>query len=148
MRGGSGKEKGRKALAWTSFVLALLAGTAMTATFIGDMIVGMLDWMWPWMAPLVFVGVFISMAMDLFVDGEPNQVALYSALVLPTLALAAPGQMSAAVTDGVNNLRASVGDGLSSWLGLGSTSSLGVAAVCTVAALLVGRRVLAKSPGR
>lgn len=142
MRGGANKEKGRKALAWISFGFAAVAGVAAAATFIGGLFAGLLGMFPSWVAAVALAGAAIALGIDLFVDGEPNQVALYTVMALPTLARSAPGRFGDEVTQLGNSLLASVTGQLGLWLGV--TSALGVAAACAVISFLMGRRVVAK----
>lgn len=142
MRGGANKEKGRKALAWISFGFAAVAGVAVAATFVGAMFSGLLGMFPGWVPAVALAGAAIAMGIDLFIDGEPNQVALYTVMALPTLARSAPGRFGDEVTRLGDNLLASVTGQLGLWLGV--TSAIGVAAACGVIAYLMGRRVVAK----
>lgn len=143
MRGGVGKEKGRKALAWISYGLAVVGGAALAATFVGGLIAGFIGFFPGWVAIVVFTGGFVAMAIDLFIDGEPNQVALYTAMLLPSVARAVPGRLSATVTDLSHQALAQVNATLGAWLG--TSSALGLAIACVVVALLMARRVVTKS---
>jgi hypothetical protein len=140
--GGFNKEKGRKVLAWVSFVFALVGGTAAAATFLGGWIRELLGAMPPWVSALLIVAAVVSMAMDIFNDSEPNQLALYCALALPSLARASSGKLSATVTQVSGQVTGSVNGGLSAWLGV--TSELAVAIICATIALLMARRVIRK----
>jgi hypothetical protein len=140
--GGLNKEKGRKALAWISFGLAVIAGAAIVATFVGGFIAGLVGWFPSWVAIAAFAGAFVAMAIDLFVDGEPNQVALYSAMALPSLARAVPGRLSDTVTQMSGQALSQVNKSLGEWLG--TSSAVGVAIACVVVSLLMARRVVAK----
>jgi hypothetical protein len=143
MRGGGGnKEKGRLTLAWVSFGFAVIGGAAIVATFIGGMIAGFVGFFPSWVAIAAFVGAFVAMAIDLFVDGEPNQVALYTAMVLPSLARAVPGRLSDTITQMSAQALAQLNSVLGEWLG--TSSAMGVALACIIVSLLMGRRVLAK----
>jgi small neutral amino acid transporter SnatA (MarC family) len=139
---GFNKEKGRKALAWISFGFALVAGTAMAASPVGGWIRSLLGMAPGWVAALLLAAAVVSMAVDVFVDGEPNQLALYCILALPTLARATTGKLSANVTQASSSATASVNGGVHSWLGVSST--LGTFVICTVIALLMARRVIRK----
>lgn len=141
--GGFNKERGIKALAWISFVLAASGGAAVAGTFLGDWISGLLGFFPDWLGILVLVGGFVAMAIDLFVDGIPNQIALYTAMTLPSIARAVPGKLGATVTDLSHQLLASVNNALGEWLG--TSSAIGMAMVCVTVSLLMARRVIAKS---
>ncbi len=141
MRGGN-KEKGIKALAWISYGLAVIGGAALAATFVGGMVANVVGFFPAWVAIVLFAAGFAAMAVDLFVDGIPNQVALYTAIALPSLARSVPGKLSGTVTDMSRQALAQVNDGLGAWLG--TSSALGVALASVVVSLLMARRVVAK----
>jgi hypothetical protein len=142
MRGGGNKEKGIKALAWISYGFAVVGGAAVASTFVGDWISGFVGIFPGWVAIVAFVGAFVAMAIDLFVDGIPNQAALYSAIALPSLARAVPGKLSTTVTDLSTKALTQVNSSLGAWLG--TSSALGVAVAAVVVSLLMARRVIAK----
>ena len=143
MRGGINKEKGIKALAWISYGLAAIAGAAVVTTFLGGWISGLVGLFPGWVAAVVTAGLVVAMAIDLFIDGIPNQVALYSAMVIPSLARAVPGRLGDTVGGLAQSLRDSVNSSLSTWLGV--SSSISVAIGCAVVSLLMARRVIQKA---
>jgi hypothetical protein len=140
--GGLNKEKGIRALAWVSFGLAVVAGAALTDTFVGGWISAVFAFAPGWLATVTFVGVAVMTAVDLVVDGIPNQIALYAAMSLPSMAMGLPGRLAGTVTDLSQKAAAQTNDALGQWLG--GTSSYVLAGACAVAALLVARRVIAK----
>lgn len=142
--GGSTKERGREILAWTSFGLAVIGGAALTSTFVGGLVAGVVGFFPSWVAIAGFAGALSAMAMDLFVDGEPNRIALVTAAVLPSLARAVPGKLGLTVTQASAQALAHVNDALGEWLGV--RSALGLAVSCIVVAILMSRRVIAKTP--
>lgn len=146
MRGGGSKEKGRKALAWISFGFAVIGGAAIVATFIGGFIAGLVGIFPSWVAIAAFVGAIVAMVIDLFVDGEPNTIALYTAMVVPSLARAVPGQLSDTVTQASGSALDQVNQTLGMWLG--TSSAIGIAVACVIVSLLMGRRVVARGGGR
>lgn len=141
MRGG-GKEKGIKVLAWISYGLAVVGGAAIAATFLGGWASGIVGILPGWVAIVLFTGAVAAMAVDLFVDGIPNQVALYTAIALPSLARSVPGKLSDTVTDLSRQALSQVNDTLGVWLG--TTSALGLAVSAVVVSLLMARRVVQK----
>lgn len=140
--GGFSKEKGIKALAWISFVLAAVGGAATAGTFLGDWVSGLLGFFPDWLGILVLTGAFVAMVIDLFVDGIPNQIALYTAIALPSVARSVPGKLGDTVTDLSRQLLDSVNNALGEWLG--TSSAIGMALVSIVVSLLMARRVIAK----
>ena len=143
MRGGINKEKGIKALAWISYGLAAIAGAAVVTTFLGGWISGLVGLFPGWVAAVATAGLVVAMGIDLFIDGIPNQVALYSAMVIPSLARAVPGKLGDTVGALAQSLRDSVNSSLSTWLGV--SSSISVAIGCAVVSLLMARRVIQKA---
>lgn len=141
--GGINKEKGIKALAWISFTLAAVGGAAIAGTFLGGFVAGLLGFFPDWVGIVVLAGAFVAMAIDLFVDGIPNQVALYTAIALPSVARAVPGKLGDTVTSLSRQLLANVNSALGEWLG--TSSAIGLAIVSIVVSLLMARRVIAKS---
>jgi hypothetical protein len=141
MRGGN-KEKGIKILAWISFGLAVIGGAALSATFVGGIVANVMGILPGWVSIVLFAAGFVAMAVDLFVDGIPNQVALYTAIVLPSLARSVPGRLSGTVTDLSRQALAQTNDALGVWLG--TSSALGLAAAAVVVSLLMARRVVQK----
>jgi hypothetical protein len=145
MRGGANKEKGRQALAWISFGLAVVAGAAAAGTFIGGMIAGVVGFFPGWVGALLCAGLIIGIAIDVFIDSEPNRVALFGMMLLPSLARAVPGQLGDTVTNAATTLLVQVQSALGQWLGL--TTAVGIALGSAAIALLMARRVIAKTPG-
>lgn len=140
--GGINKQKGIKALAWISFILAVTGGAAVAGTFLGDWVSGLIGFFPGWIGVVILAGAFTAMAIDLFVDGIPNQVALYTAMALPSVARAVPGKLGDTVTDLSRQLLSSVNGALGVWLG--TSSAIGLAITCVVVSLLMARRVIAK----
>jgi predicted MFS family arabinose efflux permease len=144
MRGGS--DKGRKVRAWISFGLAVIGGAAIVATFVGGAIAGLVGFFPSWVAIAAFVGALVAMTIDLIIDGEPNRIALCTAMVLPSLARAVPGKLSDTVTQASSSAHDQVNQSLGVWLG--TSSAIGIAVACVIVSLLMGRRVLAKRGDR
>lgn len=140
--GGFNKEKGVKALAWISFVLAAVGGAALASTFLGTWTAAFLNIFPAWVAVLVLAAGVVGMAIDLFVDGIPNQMALYTAIALPTLARSTPGRLGNTVTDLSSRLLDSLQGALGTWLG--TSSAMGMACVSVAVSLLMARRVVRK----
>jgi hypothetical protein len=144
--GRDSREKGRRVLAWISFGLAAIGGSALGASFVGGVIAGTVKIFPVWVATVCFVGFAGAMCVDLFLDGEPNLVALYAAMTLPSLARAVPGKLGVSATHVAQTLLMQVNKALGEWLG--TSSAIGIAVVCCVVSLLTARRVIAKEGGR
>lgn len=141
--GGGGGGKGKKALAWIAFAFAVVAGAAFAVGGLGRFFDGMLGMFGlPWLPALMFGAGFVAMMVDLIVDQIPNQVAMWMAVALPSLAQSVDGKLSQTVQDVTGQILTQVNSGVSSWLGV--SGAWGVAIVCMVVAYLMGRRVLAK----
>lgn len=146
MRGGANKEKGRKVLAWVSFTFAAAAGAGAAFTFVGSWVQGVLGFFsWPWLPPLLLAGAFIAMALDIFNDSEPNQAAIYTVMMLPSLARAANGKLADSVEQAAGQLQSQLALGMGQWLGV--SAGFGFVAVCATVAILMSRRVVAKGGG-
>jgi len=145
------RQKGIKALAWISLLFAVLGGTAGAGMFLGQAVRGIFevftDTSWGKSIPVVLlVGLSIGLAVDLIVDMTPNQMAIWSAILIPSIASAAPGGFGGRITDWTTTLMSWFGDSLSDELGSGAPSV--VALSCIVASLVMARRVITKSAGR
>lgn len=135
-----GREKLTKILAWTSFVLAVVGGAALSVTFVGSMITGVVRWLPPWMATVAFVVGVALVALDLAMDGVPNRPAVWLAILLPSVGLAIPGQLSSSVRDGSNTALQWFSGWAGSWLG--TTSSYVLAGAGIAVALVLARRTV------
>lgn len=139
---GNVRQKGVLALAWISYALAVVGGAFLTATFVGSWIVGLVGWFPGWVAAVAFAGALIAMVVDLWVDGEPNRLALWMAMVIPSLAMAVPGRLGESVRDVSDEIRSAVTSGMTEWLGTSSVYAIAFASV--VVAMLIARRVVTK----
>lgn len=140
MRGGNWKDKAIKGLAWASFVLAIASGAAITATFIGGWVSGAVGFLPNWVAIVLLVAGVIAIAVDLFVDGVPNKLAVSTSIVMPSVAAAVDGKLAASVTDLSHSMLSRVEANFGPWLG--QTSALGLAAAMVVASMLIARRTV------
>ena len=138
--------KSIKALAWASFVIAVAAGALLPGTFIGDWVRTAFGWL-PWgpVIPIIvlIVGV-VAAFLDCYLDLEPNQVAVYAALLLPTIA----STISGGLAGGVRNLANTVLDAVDQWLFKASPDGLGSSALAIATAfavVLMANRVVKKS---
>jgi hypothetical protein len=146
VRGGTNKEKGRKVLAWVSFGFAVAAGAGAAFTFIGSWIAGILGFFpAPWLPPLLLAAAVVTMAMDIFVDSEPNQAALYTAMIVPSLAAASSGRLADTVRQGAGQIQTQLALGIGDWLGV--SAGFGFVLVAGAVSILMGRRVVAKGGG-
>lgn len=146
--GGGGSalhQRGIVALAWISYLLAVVAGAALVDTWVGGIVTWAVGVFPVAVAALALVAGTVAMLIDLLVDRIPNRLAVWMALVLPSVAAAVDGRLATTVTSISRALLEQVGAGLGTWIG--DASSLGVALGAAVASLLVARRVIAKGGG-
>jgi fructose-specific phosphotransferase system IIC component len=138
--------KSIKGLAWASFVIAIADGALIPNTFVGDWTRKVFGWL-PWgpVIPIIvlIVGV-VATFLDCYLDLEPNQVAVYSALMLPTIASTIHGGLA----DWVRELSQTVLDAIDQWLFQAAPRGLGSSALAIAIALavtLMSDRVVKKS---
>lgn len=140
------QQKGVKTLAWLSLGIAAVGGTAAAGTFVGDWIDNLFGLLpWHWVPVLVLLGLALTTAIDLLIDGTPNQAAIYSVIFLPSVAAAAPGELGNTIGGWFDALMGWVNDGLVQWLG--TDSAVGLSIACIGGAVLMARRVIRKSAG-
>lgn len=147
MRGGGGgfnilRGRGTLILAWISWVVAVAGGAAIAVTFIGGLVAGAIGILPSWIAIVAFTLGVVGMILDLVVDGVPNRLAIWMAILLPSVARSVPGKLGASVTHASGQIFSSMNHSLGAWVG--TTSTLAVAASLVGIALLVARRVVAK----
>jgi hypothetical protein len=138
--------KSIKGLAWASFIIAIAVGALLPDTFVGNWTREVFSWL-PWgpVIPIILLIVgFVAAFLDCYLDLEPNQVAVYSALMLPTIASTIEGGLA----DWVRDISRTVLDAIDQWLfkaapeGLGSTA---LAIAIAFAVILMSNRVVKKS---
>lgn len=130
-------------LAWTSLAIATIAGTFAVATFVGDIVRGVLGvFPWGWIPAGLLIAGLVTIVVDLIKDGEPNHPSLIALMLAPSVASAANGRFGDTVTGWANDLNGAVDDGLSEWFG--TQSSLGITIICIVVALILANRVIKK----
>lgn len=137
------REKGIKLLAWTSLGIAYIGGAAITGTWLGRAIANIVGVFPGWVGIVVVIAAAIATAIDLFVDGTPNYPALYTVIVVPSIASSIPGRLGETIQDLSVATITQINADLESWLGTSSALGLGIA--CVVAALLMARRVITKT---
>ncbi|MFG1847752.1 hypothetical protein [Micromonospora carbonacea] len=140
------RAKGVTILAWASLVVALVGGTLAAGMWIGDAIVAVLDFIpWGWVPEvLLFVGV-VSVALDLFIDGVPNQVAIAGAILVPSIARATFGKLGDTITGWTGDLVGWMDKPMTEWIGTDSAAGLAIAAI--ICSILMARRVIKKNRG-
>lgn len=139
------QQKGIKGLAWCSFAIAVVGGTLATETFLGRFVQGFLGlWPWKWIPQVLLAAAVVALIVDIFIDLIPNQAAIWSALLLPSIAASVSGRLG----DEVSRAGRWVLDQIDGWLHTWVTdSSTGLAIACIAAALIMARRVVKKGKG-
>jgi hypothetical protein len=149
-----GKSKSIKALrdkvglclAWISEGFAVVAGTLATDTPVGHTIQQILHlFPWAWVPVLTLIGAVVATAVDLFMDGVPNRVAVFTTLAIPSIAAASPGSFGATISRWCGDLLGWVNDRLVGMLG--TNSAIGLTLACALVAVLLSRRVVKATPG-
>ena len=145
-RGGNGGTrnivaKGLKILAWFDWVIAVYGGTLLAGTFVGAWIASVAGFV-PGFAPAALFVAIVVMAVDIFIDWIPNQGAIWTAILIPSVARGAHGRLSAWVQQQSSHLAAAVSPHVIEWMG--PLPALTVAATAIVAAILMARRVVKK----
>jgi hypothetical protein len=140
--------KSIKGLAWASFVIALADGALLPGTWIGDWVRTAFGWLPSGLGIAVPVIVLIlgwgAVFLDCYLDLEPNQIAVYGALMLPTVASTMSGGLATWTIDIANQVLHTIDSYLFKAVpnGLGSTwLAIGIA----VAVLFMANRVVKKS---
>jgi hypothetical protein len=133
-------------MAWISFGSAVCGGVLAVGMWIGatvDAIVSPIPW--PWLPAVATLGLLVAIVRDLLIDGEPNKIAVYGAIALPSLAAGAAGKLgdsirtwSSAILDWVNTWGPE-------WLGTASAPALALAFIVT--AILLAQRAVKKGKG-
>lgn len=125
-------------LAWGSFILACIGGLAATGTFIGSIIVTVVQW-GPWWLPFPLIGVGLMVALaDLGGDGIPNRRAVYIAMIWPSLFLAIPdGKARDKMTTWVDDLNKWLDGELAEWVGRGGANAIMTITAATCIAMAV-----------
>ncbi|NYT96429.1 hypothetical protein [Salinispora sp. H7-4] len=137
------KQKGITGLAWCSFAIAVVGGTLATETFLGRVVQGFLGlWPWEWIPPVLLAVAVIGLSVDIFIDSVPNQMAILSALTMPSIAASVTGRLGDEVSHWCGRLLAAIDGWLHVWV---TESATGLAVACILGALVMARRVVRKS---
>lgn len=137
------KQKGITALAWCAFAVAVAGGTLATETFVGKVLQDFLGlWPWKWIPPVLLAVAVVALGVDIFIDGVPNQTAIWSALTVPSIAASVTGKLGDEVSHWCGQLLSAIDGSLHTWI---TDSSTGLAVACIGGALVMARRVVRKS---
>ena len=138
------RSRGVKILAWTSLGAALVGGPLVAGMFIGDAIETVLEAIpWPWVAPVILAILFVIFVRDMVVDWEPNHQAIYSLLVMPSVATATLGKLGDRVGEWSGSALDLIADPLREELGTGSP--IAMALVVAATAILLAQRAIKRS---
>ena len=91
---------------------------------------------------MLLAAAVVGLAIDLFIDLVPNQVAIWSALTIPSIAASVPRRLGDEVSHWCGELLDLIDGWLHEWI---ADSSTGLAVACIAAALIMARRVVRKS---
>lgn len=142
------RPKGIKVLAWTSSAAAVVGGPLVAGMFIGDVIDTVLTAIpWSWIPPVLLGVLVVMLVRDLVVDWEPNRQAIWSMLLMPSVARATPGKLGDRIGEWTGAALEMVAAPLREWLGTGSPIALALF-VGAVAVLLAQRSIQAGGRGR
>lgn len=140
------RTKGVKILAWVSLGAALVGGPLVAAMFVGDVIETVLEAVpWSWVAPVILAILFVIFVRDMVIDWEPNHQAIYSLLVMPSVATATLGNLGNRIDQWSGSALDLVADPLREELGTGSP--IAMALVVAATAILLAQRAI-KRGGR
>ena len=137
------RAKASTGLAWASWVSMFVGGTLIQFTPLGNQVANALNGLPELARILALLGLTVGMCLDLFKDGIPNQFAVYSMLIIPSLARSTTGKLGAEITNGGLWLANQISPSLREWLGSGSAVTL--AACCALLGVLLARRFVSKS---
>lgn len=140
----SARRKGMTALAWASFGVAIVGGNLAAGMWLGTGIETVLEALpWEWLPSLLLLVGVVAVAIDLFIDGTPNQVAIAAAILIPSVATAAKGKLGDKIGEWTGALTDWISNSLVEWVG--TNSAVGLAIACIVCSILMARRVIKKS---
>lgn len=133
-------------MAWVSFGSGGCGGMLATGMWIGEAVHAVLSPIpWPWLPAVATLGLLVVIVRDFLIDGEPNKIAVYGAIALPSLAASATGKLG----DSIHTWTSVILDWVNSWgpqwLGTSSATALTLAFIVT--AILLAQRAVKKGKG-
>lgn len=141
------RRRGLAGLAWATFAIAIATGALAATTGLGQFVYQLVHAApWPWLPGVLLLAGVVTTVIDVFNDGQPNQAAVYSVLLIPSLAISTDGALARNVTSWSGDVLAFVDPTMSAWLG--TTSSTGLAVAGVVGTLLMSKRVVKKGGGK
>ena len=140
------RHRGDMILAWVSFALAVVGGALAAGTGIGTFVRTVLRGIpLHWLPAVALCVAFVGVALDLFRDGEPNQVAVAGAVVMPSIAAATGGGLAHWMIHQSDTLAHWMLPHIEGWAG--TTSATGLALGAIAVALVVSSRVVKRGRG-
>ncbi|MFI5833235.1 hypothetical protein ACIA5A_06110 [Micromonospora sp. NPDC051300] len=141
------RPKGIKVLAWASTAAALVGGPLVAGMFIGDTIDTVLSAIpWGWVPPVALGVLVVLLVRDLVVDWEPNRQAIWSLLLMPSVARACAGKLGDRIGEWTHAALDLIAGPLREWLGTASPIALALFVGAT-AVLLAQRSIKASGGG-
>lgn len=137
------RKKTQPVMAWISFGSAVLAGALAPGMWIGtvvDAVLGISPW--AWLPLVVLLAVVTLMVRDFLMDGEPNRMAVAGAILAPSMAVGATGELSTRVGEASQTALSACYGWLAAWSG--TTSATGLTMACLVVAVLLAQRTVRK----
>jgi hypothetical protein len=122
-----------KAICWISFAFAVIAGAGLSVVA-PDLV-----------QVIVVLAALTVLGIDIAKDRIPNQGAVVVAVALPSLLVSMNGKLADTLSNWLNSLWGSLSGQVGSWAG--TTSTIGIAAICVAASFLLARRTMPKSGG-
>ncbi|TBL44226.1 hypothetical protein EYA84_01940 [Verrucosispora sp. SN26_14.1] len=133
------RSKGVKVLAWTSMGTALVGGPLVAGMFLGDAIDTVLEAIpWGWIPPVVLGVLVVLLLRDMLLDWEPNRMAIWSLLLIPSVARATPGRLGDRIDEWTGAALELVAEPLRVWLG--TSSPIALALFVGATAILLAQR--------
>ena len=127
---------------WMSLILGIVGGVYLMSSWLGAVLRWPLGLLPDDAFTVVFVLWFLGVIYDIGNDLTPNYTSVTFAIVGPTLAGSAKGELAANLLQWAQILRDGVGGKLAPWVGgLGAT---GLALIFCGAALIIAKRTLQK----
>jgi len=140
------RQRGDMILAWISFGLAVVGGALAASTGVGEFVHTVLHGLpWHWLPGVGLAAAFVTIAIDLFRDGDPNQAAVAAAILLPSVAAATGGSLGRWVIHSSAALAHWTLPHMQAWVG--TSSSVGLALGAIAIASVVSSRVVKRSRG-
>lgn len=147
--------KSIKGLAWASFVFAFAVSAMLPATFVGDFVRTLFSWLptirgadtGTALAVIILIVGLIAAIIDVWLDLEPNQLAVYYVLFLGCVASTLEGGMADWFGDLSRFVLGAIDQAIFSAMPSGVGSSL-LAVVAAIGIILMTQRVVAKKGRR